>query len=225
METRDALEQIALVLTEHIFGTERRERTRCEVWDIAHRVIAERFIAAGVRNPIDIGTGNEAALARTLVASAANAGRAMFVTTLDNNRRNVLAAQRNPSIRFLWGDAASPLAFPPHSFDGLSSSFCLEYLSNEAIGGAFGEFARVLAPRSPISIAVYGNKAVEQLFLLGLQPALYDGWSLKSTSFLSETLRLNGFSDIETAYFETGVDEALDDVREIAVVSALSPAE
>jgi len=222
MNANDALYRMASVLTHHLLGPERRERTKREIWTVAHRTIADFMVQSGCCRPLDVGTGAEAGLARSLVECAVQMKRPMYVTTIDNQRRNVLAAERHPAIRFLFGDATEPLAFEAHSFDGLSSSFCLEYIDEERLRAALLEFRRVLLPGSPVCFALYCGSKLGCIFDKKARPQAFGSWSLKPPSLVTESLRVTGFRNIEKMFCQTGADEVFSNLQEIAIISARS---
>lgn len=192
------------VLVESIVGGESAtDILREKMWSTAHTAIAEFVVASGSTCPVDLGTSAHAGLARSL----ATIGRGtVVVTTIDNDPENVElnSSSLGPNIFAVYGELGEPLSFPDNTFDGATSSFCFEYLSNEEIAALFAELARVLTPGSPIGFATYGSARTDEMEKhLDFRTRIScsgSGWAFVNAGLLLHLLRRNGFADLKLSY-------------------------
>ncbi len=176
---------------------------RGKMWDAAHTAIAEFIVASGSTCPLDLGTSSHAGLARALAAIGRGT---VVVTTIDNDPHNVdwNSTTLGPNIFAVHGELSEPLHFQDGIFDGATSSFCFEYLSNEEIARLFAELARVLAPGSPIGFATYGSPMMDEAdreFDDRTRFSVTDeDWSFVHAGLLLRLLECNGFVDLRVSY-------------------------
>ena len=135
---------------------------RDRIWGRAHELIANFVVVnGGSRFPIDIGSGVGGHLARTLLQTGGSLGKKVIVTSIDWDPDHVEANSigSGSNLFFVHGDATKPLPYQDSFFDGLSSSFCFEYLTVPELYRAFAEFKRVLVPSSPVAFTLYTDSS------------------------------------------------------------------
>ena len=166
-------------------------------WGAAHRMIAKHVVVEdGSRFPLDVGSGKHAQLARALTAAGGAIGQKVIVTSIDNNEEHVSDnADRFTNILLVHHDVHDPLGFQNGLFDGLTSSFCMEYVQRKRIRTVLQQLGRVLKNGSPVAFAVYAL-SFEDDDLVELLDTGSEDWNHMPGRVLKEHMLACGYRDV-----------------------------
>lgn len=173
---------------------------RDSLWGEAHRLISDHVVVkGGSRFPLDIGTGSMAQLARELAAAGSAIGEKVLVTSLDIHEQNVRENSGfvGSNVMLVHHDVHEPLGFEDGYFDGLTSSFCIEYIERRRLNSTLRHLGRVLKIGSPVALAVYGMADDDNPVACPLDTMMDGRWNRITGKQLAAHMSHCGYREME----------------------------